>query len=337
MRHFVSFLKDKSHWLLLFFITDLFFSFIVWLAAPSAMWQLMAILALFTFFALLAGYFIDNRRRRKQVAALMNFLNDTEDTTMAKLKEEAGVVFHPTIKSIYNILKEQNSQLAVLETELKNYREFIEEWTHEIKTPLSLITLVLSNHRAEITPYVFARMDHARHAISGSVDRVLYYARLNADHVDYQFEKIMLRECVEESLADFREIAEEKHIKLEINLPDLQAVSDKKILRFMLDQLLSNAVKYAPDEEGAVSVNGYENESGIHLGICNNGTAVPLEDIPFLFDKGFTGSHPGRQNATGIGLYMVKKYAEVLSVQVNIKGEQEEGFEIELVFPVTRV
>ena len=63
---------------------------------------------------------------------------------------------------------------------------------------------------------------------------------------------------------------------------------------------------------------------------------MPQEDIPFLFDKGFTGNHPGRQDATGMGLYFVKKYAEVLAVDVRVEEERilEGGFGIELLFPM---
>ncbi len=82
---------------------------------------------------------------------------------------------------------------------------------------------------------------------------------------------------------------------------------------------------------------GKEKEKGkIHLAVRDNGEGAPQEDVPFLFDKGFTGSHPGRQNATGMGLYFAKKYAEILAVDVRVEEERipAGGFGIELIFPV---
>ncbi len=72
----------------------------------------------------------------------------------------------------------------------------------------------------------------------------------------------------------------------------------------------------------------------IHLVVYNNGDGVPPEDVPFIFDKGFTGNYPNRQRATGMGLYLVRKYAEKLCVKVRLDSDipYERGFGIELVF-----
>lgn len=73
----------------------------------------------------------------------------------------------------------------------------------------------------------------------------------------------------------------------------------------------------------------------MHLSVKDNGEGVPPEDTPFIFDKGFTGNHPNRQKATGMGLYLVNKYAEVLSVEIKIEPviTAGSGFGIELIFP----
>lgn len=76
-----------------------------------------------------------------------------------------------------------------------------------------------------------------------------------------------------------------------------------------------------------------QQEDQICLGIYNNGEGVPAEDMPFLFDKGFTGNHPSRQKATGMGLYLVHKYAEKLCLKVSlVPSFYHPGFGILLVF-----
>jgi signal transduction histidine kinase len=91
---------------------------------------------------------------------------------------------------------------------------------------------------------------------------------------------------------------------VQLSLLPLQVISDKKVLAFMLSQLLSNAFQYAAADQGVVSIVSWSDtrdEGKIHLAVRDNGKGVPPEDLPFLFDKGFTGSHPDRQNATGMG------------------------------------
>ena len=118
----------------------------------------------------------------------------------------------------------------------------------------------------------------------------------------------------------------------------MQIISDKKVLAFMLSQLFSNAFKYTASDNGVVRVVSWSDtqaDGKIHLAVRDNGKGVPPEDKPFLYDKGFTGSHPDRQDATGMGLYLAKKYAEALSVEVNIEpiSTSGQGFGIQLIFP----
>lgn len=107
----------------------------------------------------------------------------------------------------------------------------------------------------------------------------------------------------------------------------------------MLSQIFANAFKYTKKSGGIVETVLWREGEKIHLAVRNNGKGVPAEDVPFLFDKGFTGNHPDRQEATGMGLYFVKKYAKILAVEVQIEemATSGEGFGIELVFPVVEM
>ena len=108
-------------------------------------------------------------------------------------------------------------------------------------------------------------------------------------------------------------------------LEPLTVVTDQRVLRFMLTQLLSNAMKYADETLGRVSVSVWQEGDRVVLAVRDNGSGVPPEDAPFLFDKGFTGSHPERQKATGMGLYLVKKYARSLCVEVALEPSSTSG------------
>lgn len=331
-------LKSGILWLVLLLLSNLFFAFVVWLTAPGAFESIILMIVLFTVIVVLVGYWINHKKQKKQMEALQFFLTSLDEETEQILLGAADKFWHPIIQFASAQMRDQVQIIKDKQLELQNYQEFIEAWTHEIKTPLSLATLVLDNHKEDMSPYVYKRMEHVRCVINSDIEKILYYARLHADHVDYKFEKMILSDGIQECLEDFCAISDEKHVDLQLNLLPLQIVSDKKVLVFMISQILSNAFKYTASENAVINIVSWkdtQDDAKIHLAIRDNGKGVPPEDMPFLFDKGFTGNHSDRQHATGMGLYFVKKYAEALSIAVNIGSisTADKGFEIELIFP----
>lgn len=326
------FLKQTRHWIILLLLTDAVFVFTTWIIRREVMKYMSLFLLLFTVFAMAAGLAAELRRRRKDEAALLNFLEIADDQTHGALEERFGN--SEAVRALCTRFLSEQSLANEKTVGLSEYREYIEEWVHEVKMPLSLLTLVCNNHRDEISPYVYARLNYIQHQLNEDAERILYYARLQADHSDLRFTQFRLDECVNDVLVEYRLLIEEKKIMPDLNLLSLTVVSDRKTLGFMLSQLFSNAVKYTDNSNGRLFVSMRQDGDKIHLGIYNNGEGVPPEDLPFIFDKGFTGSHPNRQKATGMGLYLVRKYAEKLCVEVRSVSciPFESGFGIELVF-----
>ena len=201
-----------------------------------------------------------------------------------------------------------------------------------------MLTLALESHKEDMPPYVYNHMEHVRSSMSSNINKILHYASVKRDYVDYRLESISILDIVEECLREFLPMAEEQKVDIKLSLPELMVTCDKRVLSFMLSQLLSNAFKYTASENGIINISCWEDkepEGKIYLAVRDNGKGAPEEDIPFLFDKGFTGSSPERQKATGMGLYLVKKYAEALSIGAAIEPSEvwDHGFGIELVFP----
>lgn len=329
MRQFV---KRTWHWLLLLILTDAVFVFAIWIIRREAMKYMSLFFLLFTAFAVTAGIAAELRRRRKDGAALLNFSESPDDKTREILLEQFG-----NSEAIRTLCTRFLSEQAIVNektVELSEYREYIEAWVHEVKTPLSLLTLVCNNHQDEISPYVCARLNYIQHQLNEDVERILYYARLQAEHSDIKFIRFRLDECIMEALSEYRMFIDEKKIILTAELAPLEVVSDRRVVLFILSQLFSNAVKYADSRNGRISAVLRREGDKIHFTIYNNGEIVPPEDMPFIFDKGFTGSHPNRQKATGMGLYLARKYAEKLCVRIQSVSciPFESGFGIELIF-----
>lgn len=328
-------LHKTGHWLLLFFITDLIFFFVTWLLTPGMLKSVGLFLVLFTAIALVAGYLMENRQQQKQLKALDNFLEKIDEESFLQLSALMKEPLQPAMKQLYDQFTSLTDAMNEKQLSLENYRDYIEAWTHEMKTPLSLAALVMGNHSEEMSPYVRSRMGYVFHLISEDVERILYYARLQADHVDYHFSNVMLDQYVSLVLSDFQPYIEEKNIAVFSDLQPLTVVTDKKVLSFMIAQLLSNAIKYAAPHKGEIRISINRHSHKTILSVYDNGKGVLPEDAPFIFDKGFTGNHQNRQNATGMGLYLVKKFADAMCVEVGL-GEgvdRREGFCIELEFP----
>lgn len=329
-------------WGLFFAFLDLFSIFLVWLANPAVLHTLVPVILLSDTLLFAGLLCVLHFRQKKQIWALSVFLENPCAETLHNVLITQTPALCPTMQQLLEYMLRQTMEMENLQAQQRQYQEFIEEWTHNIKTPLSLATLVLDNHKEEMSPYVYRRMNHVRQEIQTDIDMILYYARLQGAHLEYRFESILLQELINEILFNYREQMNETGIFVETMCPPLIIVSDRKVLTFILSQLLNNAFQYTPHENGKICICGWETNAAdssqapvIHLAVRDNGAGVPTQDIPFLFDKGFTGNHPDRRNATGMGLYLVAKYADALAIDVIVEDDtyQGKGFAIRLSFP----
>ncbi len=325
-------IKRAGHWIALLLATDLVFIFATWILRREAVGYMSLFFFLFTALVFVAAFAAEYYKRRKDEAVLLDFLESPDERTQTALLERFR-----SSEAARRLCEQVFSDQALLNkktVELTEYQDYIEAWVHEVKTPLSLSTLVMNNHRDEMTPYVYTHLNYAQHQINEDVERILYYARLQADHSDIKFQRFRLDTCVSEVLEEYRPFIEERKILLALDFCPLEVVSDRKTLSFMVSQLIGNAVKYADSDAGEILMTIRQHGDEIHLRIYNNGEGVPPEDLPFIFDKGFTGNYPNRQKATGMGLYLVRKYAEKLCVKVRLASDipYERGFGIELIF-----
>lgn len=329
-------LHDAQPWLILLTISNVFFILLAWLAYPGVFGILVILMIIFTLCVIGMGLAIQARGNQKQKDAFEAFLAEPK---LEHEKELLGVSpgsSQEMIQSLGLRMREMEGLLVEQKNKTVEYEEFIEAWVHEIKTPLSLAMLVLDNRRDEMSPMVYQRFEHIRHTISADVERILYYARLQSTHVDYRFETVDLSECCKGVLEEFYSLMEEKGVSLHIDLYPVHVITDDKTLQFILTQILSNSVKYSGKHQSQIVMkSGYlEKEGRYYLQISDNGIGVPEQDLSFIFDKGFTGDHPDRKKATGMGLYLVKKYCDMLKIEIQVKSVYKEGFSIRLLFPV---
>lgn len=213
----------------------------------------------------------------------------------------------------------------------EDYKEYIELWIHEIKTPIAASKLVVENNKTEATKSIAEELEK----IENYTEQALFYARSNTVEKDYCIKKVNLKEMVNASIVKNKNlfISEKVNIKLE-NL-EQEVYTDSKWTIFILNQILQNSVKYMKKDEKQITISAKEKKNQVVLEIQDNGIGIPKGEITRVFEKGFTGTN-GRMSekkATGLGLYLCKKLCHKLGLKIELNSELDKGTLVRLVFP----
>lgn len=197
-------------------------------------------------------------------------------------------------------------------------QQLIKMWSHQMKVPLSALSLMVQTDSLEVSD-VAIQVQSLNHQLSN----MLNYLKLSHHDSDFRFEKVSVKALVIDIIKEFRVLFLKKDIQVSLD-GDWTVLSDRKWLRFALSQLLDNAVKYSKPH-GRITIT-MSND-----GICikDNGIGILAEDIPRLFEQGFTGFN-GRehQKATGFGLYMTKRIIDQLGLTITITSQIDVGTEV---------
>lgn len=213
------------------------------------------------------------------------------------------------------------SEMQSRETEMADsYREMIDYftvWVHQIKTPIASMRLHLEEEDSKLAQKLKSELLR----IEQYVEMVLTYFRMGDDSSDYVFRIVSLDNILRENIRKFRGDFIMKELNLIYIPTDETVVSDEKWLSFVIEQILSNALKYT--NEGSVTISIEEPKT---LCISDTGIGIASEDIPRVFEKGYTGVN-GRENkrASGLGLYLCKEICDRLGAKISIDSEMENG------------
>ena len=222
-------------------------------------------------------------------------------------------------------------RIRMLEDEQNDYRDYIESWVHEIKAPITAIALNCENNRDERSRYLLVE----NRKVENYVDMALYYARMDAVYKDYMIAETNLQEVAQQVLLQNKYYLIQSHVKAEVACPDT-VYSDKKWIAFILNQLIQNSVKYGRSEGTHIQIVTKKTKSGVLLRVKDDGIGIPKEEIPRIFEKGFTGTNGrNRERSTGMGLYLCRKLCDKLNIEIRAESAEGKGTEIILMFPVS--
>lgn len=330
----MKFLIRYIPWLLLLLGVDAFASLLLWLADVQSFYAMLTAILLFTVLLFTALCYVLIRPERKKEQAFLDFLDNPDEHHEELLLKTVSLPQRESVHLIGSRLREKQAACTSLMAQWNDYEEYVEAWTHETKIPLSLLTLLLDNRREELPPAAAFKLDYIRNRMQESVDQMLFYARLKSARKDYFFEYVRLRACMDELLEDYRPLLEERGFKIQFALAEDTVYSDRRGLRFLLGQLISNSIKYC-GENPELRFQSSRRDNLCILTVKDNGIGVPSCDLPYIFEKGFTGdSGADRKKATGMGLYLAKEIAKDLNLSLHASSERGKGFEMHISFPI---
>ncbi|MEZ7620010.1 sensor histidine kinase [Streptococcus sp. 27098_8_23] len=330
MKQNLKYLATYLPWLLVLLVFDLFTAILLWLS-DVRMFQaliLLYLLATVLLFFILSLLLI--RKERKKSAAYKAFIANPKIDTELELLRLSTVSEKESLEEIANALYQKQAEIGKLNSLLADYEDYVEKWAHEIKLPLSLLSLLLDNQSDQLPKDTAFKLDYVKNQIQENVSQILFYYRVKSEKNDFLFEDVDLEECIQELLENFDPLLKEK--KFTIKVENIQGIcyTDQRSFEFILSQILANSLKYSSDKP-ELKISMSKDKGRTSLIIRDNGCGVKACDFPHIFEKGFTGdSGETRKKSTGMGLYLVKQLADALKIEITVKSEWMQGFEITL-------
>lgn len=267
---------------------------------------------------LTAGMYIAFRGRKKELGELLALAEQLEERylipeVMERPERAEDQVYYRLLKMAGKSMLEQ---IGEIRRERLEYKEYIEQWIHEIKTPIAAMKLLCENHRMDFTRELLLELEKTNRF----TEQALYYARSEHTEKDYAVREISLADVVHQAIADNKYLLLQNAVRIEVGDMGGMVYSDEKWVRFILNQLIVNAVKYRA-ERPELRFSVCRRQDKEVLSVEDNGIGIPACDLPRIFEKGFTGEN-GRtmQQATGIGLYLCKRLCDKLGIGITAES-----------------
>ncbi len=324
---FLEFLEEKIFFIIVSLVFTLFLSiYLLLIDTDLSLIILLAVLIiLFIFISLLISYLYIKKRYKK----IVNLVDSLDEKYL--IKEVIDKPKNLENKAYYHALdkacKALNDKLSDVENSKEEYLDFLDSFIHEVKTPISALSLYADNNNDE-------KMKEEVLKISRLVDKMLFYARSDVVEKDYFIKEVTLADLVHPVLLEYKNYLLNYSFRVEVkNLDNLSVYTDIKWLNFIISQILSNSLKYQNKKNRLVRIRGIDNKNNIKLEIYDNGVGIKESDLSKIFEKGFTGSNRNKKNASGIGLYLTKKLCDKLGIDIKIESVYLKYTKVIITFP----
>ena len=232
-----------------------------------------------------------------------------------------------SFKEKYENLLDENKRLrSTYINEKKDLEEYFLLWTHQIKTPITVANLILNKKSDPDTKKLKEEIFY----IEEYTNMAINYIKLTDRATDMDIEKVDLDRLIKTLLKKYSLIFINKRISLDYKDTKVEVLTDSKLLSIMIEQIISNALKYT--QEGKIRI--FFDKEKSTLSIMDTGIGIRDEDLVKIFDRGYSGFN-GRVNhkSSGLGLFLVREISKILKLRVEVKSKLGQGSEFFIIFP----
>ena len=229
---------------------------------------------------------------------------------------------------LYEINKSMNENIRDYRSKINDFKEYVELWIHEVKIPLS--ALILYTHNKKTSKALVNEINK----IDNYLEQILYYIRVENTEADYIIKEVDLNKVIRDVMLKNKDVLLERNIDIISDVHSLKVLTDYKWLEFMVNQVISNSMKYMRDiDDKKIEIKAYKQNNYIVLEILDNGMGIPASDIGRVLNKTFTGQN-GRKvpGSTGMGLYIVSNLCKKLGHKLGIESKEGEYTKVKFVF-----
>ncbi|QAW02283.1 HAMP domain-containing histidine kinase [Bacillus subtilis] len=318
------FLRSHAVLILLFLLQGLFVFFYYWFAGLHSFSHLFYILGVQLL--ILAGYLAYRWYKDRGVYHWLS--SGQEGTDIPYLG--SSVFCSKLYEKQMELIRMQHQKLHETEAKLDARVTYMNQWVHQVKTPLSVINLIIQE---EDEP-VFEQIKKEVRQIEFGLETLLYSSRLDLFERDFKIEAVSLSELLQSVIQSYKRFFIQYRVYPKMNVcDDHQIYTDAKWLKFAIGQVVTNAVKYSAGKSDRLELNVFRDEDRTVLEVKDYGVGIPSQDIKRVFDPYYTGENGRRfQESTGIGLHLVKEITDKLNHTVDISSSPGEGTSVRFSF-----
>lgn len=314
MKIFGAYIKQKSKILLIILLFCIIFAIVFYLyKLPVEAVIYPSLLCILFGTILIVLDFAKIKRRYK----ILEKLGNMPSAMIDELPSVSNINDYGYQRIIRSLQKEISQLEADSNNRFNDMVDYYTVWAHQIKTPIASMRLTLQNEDTPLSRKLLSDLFR----IEQYVEMIMAFLRLDSTSSDYVFKEHNIDTIIRQAVKKYANEFIDRKISLVYNPIDYTVVTDDKWLSFVIEQILSNALKYT--QKGSIKI--YMNEN-MMLCIEDTGIGIAPEDLPRIFEKGYTG-YNGRSDkkASGLGLYLCKRICKNLDTGITVLSEIDKG------------
>ncbi|MCM3124307.1 MULTISPECIES: sensor histidine kinase [unclassified Mesobacillus] len=321
---FITYLKERRSWILLFLLLQFLAVFIAYIDSAVSLTSILY----YVFLSLIIFMIFLVMRYQKEMKFYQE-LEEAQDTMDFSHREFLSPFERMAAESITRHFEGLRNKVSENERMLDEEKDELLSWIHEVKTPLTALSLMIDRLEDQ---RLKKEMTYEWLRIHLLLDQQLHQRRIPFMENDLYIERTDLESVIFGEVKTLQSWCIQKGIGFDFDLESKEVMTDAKWLAFIIRQLLTNAVKYS--ERSDILITSDQRNGQTILEVADTGRGIDSRDLPRIFEKGFTSTAHHQDNAaTGMGLYLARKAADSLKIKIDVESAPGKGSTFKLTFP----